>query len=251
MYSNFITHEILYGYITYMEDSVRLVVMHEEQRKQFRFKNKIYLLEAKQKLHLYFGPQLEWEYESYFSPSGIPEHMQREAGLFMVRTNIRISVAATMYQSFEKDLRDRLYCRLFAYELDHDEFKNVFWSMSAPKLLRTCLLPQWGLDTPAYLDDIEQCHMLANTLKHGYGTSFKALFSAYPQYSSMTDHGKAKYVNDVDRVPTYFAHFLRFGIDDLERFSDAIDAFWASVPSSTPVEELLTRFRNLKLISNP
>lgn len=226
------------------------IEMSSDQRKQYRFKNKIYLLEAKQKLSLFFSSELEWEYEDFFSPTDIPELMQREAGLLWVRTDIRISVAATMYQSFEKDLRNWLYWQLYVYELDHNEFKNVFWNMSAPKLLRTCLLPQWGLDTPPYLDDIEQCNTLVNTLKHGYGTSFKTLFNTYPQYSSMTDYGKAKYENNVDRVPTYFAHSLRFGIDDLERFSDAIDAFWASVPSNTPVAELLGRFRNLKLISN-
>lgn len=143
-----------------------------------------------------------------------------------LRKTTRLSIIAGMYHGWEKQLRDWLTTEIrhlgpavhLATELWRRPIDEIFDFMESWR---------WPLREAPYFEDLRVCNLVVNVYKHGNGRSLDELRHAAPAL--------AGYISDKPE-------FLRSALDhtdltvedeDLNRFSDAIVAFWHAVPENT------------------
>lgn len=145
-----------------------------------------------------------------------------------LRKSTRLSIIAGMYQEWEKQLREWL-TREVARNRPVPHLVKALWTAKIGDLFD--FLESWGwlVRSRAYFPDLELCQLVVNVFKHGGGTALEALRSRAPRLVGIDPDDPLR------RVLWSMIDHTRLDVEDgdLDRFSDAIVAFWRDVPENT------------------
>lgn len=143
-----------------------------------------------------------------------------------MREQIRLAVLAAVFHEWEKSLRGWL-----AGEARHwsgrDKAYSAIWKANFPVIMDLLATFGWDVRSKSYFKSLDACRCVVNVYKHGEGTSLSDLRESYPEYlthrSNATEPG-----DEIHQVINY--DDLGLTDEHLQRFSDAIVAFWRDVP---------------------
>lgn len=149
-----------------------------------------------------------------------------------LRMNTRLSIAAGMFQAFEKSLREWLADQLARCDVRGSE---GIWTMTFSGLLEQLSEPEcWNMQSQPFRECLRQGLLLVNAWKHGNGPSFEKLVHDCPRFIDVDDRSRAAFGTNNRPLPAWWARRLTVELLDLKHFSDAISAFWAHIPEYTP-----------------
>jgi hypothetical protein len=153
------------------------------------------------------------------------ENVNHYLRLEELRDTTRLSIIASMYHEWEKQLRHWV-----AKEMGHfirgKNTQQVIWQQPVERLFDFLQACKWPIRSKAYYHNLCRCQLVVNVYKHGAGTSFDALKDKAPEF-----------VRRHTNVPAYFFlepdyTDLNVSDADLEDFSAAIISFWGDVPEN-------------------
>lgn len=137
----------------------------------------------------------------------------------------RLSVIASMFHKWEKQLRDWL-----TIEFDNHGFgeavHSAIWKASLDQLLDLFANCGWSVRERPYWNDLELCRMVTNVYKHGRGPSFDRLRVLAPHVLGNDGDGQVHVLAFLDYAT------LTVTDEELSRFATAITDFWRDVPES-------------------
>lgn len=164
------------------------------------------------------------------NPSDFDERAHAEMESFYLlleemRETTRLSVVASMYHDWDKQLREWL-----VREINHwhrgSEVRSQVWSQDFIGLADLFDALGWAFRTKSYFPKLDACRLLVNVYKHGEGKSFTDLKERFPEYlNSLPPYlQNLTYVDYTD---------LRVNDAQIQEFSDAIVSFWNDLPERT------------------
>ncbi len=134
----------------------------------------------------------------------------------------RLSVAAGMYQEWDKQLRNWLTKEIIHWHVG-DNLLKATWKASFDGIMDLLGALGWTVKQAPYFPKLDALHLAVNIFKHGEGDSLTYLKERYPAYlenqfadlniESFSDHTNLKITDE-----------------QIEAFSTAILAFWQDVP---------------------
>ncbi len=153
-----------------------------------------------------------------------------------MREQTRLSVVAGMFHEWDKQLRDWL-TREIRHWHDGVSVRSKIWSADFGQLADLLESFGWNLRNTEYFRPLDGCRLVVNVYKHGDGKSLDELKSRYPEYLADSRGGLGGDVPD----PKAGVHTdLNVSDEQWQAFSDAILAFWRSVPESVTESQLTT-----------
>ena len=143
-----------------------------------------------------------------------------------LRNTTRLSIVAGMYHELEKQLRDwigRDFGELGLGKHAH----SAIWRAVIADIYGFLECWQWPVRTKPFHSDLHLCHLVVNVYKHGAGSSFEELKALAPDLVGKTEDLPGFFLSALD--------YTNLTVSDvhLDRFSDAIVAFWQDAPENT------------------
>ena len=131
-----------------------------------------------------------------------------------------------MYHQWDKQLRDWLSMEIRrCFHAPH--LAAEFWRRSTDEIVD--FLTSWGWDVRAapFFRDLSVCGLVVNVYKHGNGRSLDELRRTAPELAGHRPNTPEFLRSAMDYTD------LAVNDEDLQRFADAISAFWRDVPENT------------------
>lgn len=144
-----------------------------------------------------------------------------------MRDSTHLSVVAGMFHAWDKQLRDWL-----VIEMRHWHNGNItrskIWSVDFEQIVDFLESLGWIIRDEKYFGKLESCRLVTNVYKHGDGKSFQDLKEKHPEYLAGLPGGTES------RLLTRCIDHTDLKVSDkqITDFSDAIVAFWQSVPEN-------------------
>jgi hypothetical protein len=148
-----------------------------------------------------------------------------------LRNSTRLSIIAGMYHEWEKQLRDWLGREMGELRLGEHTHAAI-WRAVIDDILDFLETWKWPIRERPYYASLNLCHLVVNVYKHGAGPSFRELKKSAPDLVGKSSDLPGFFISALDYTD------LRVGDADLDRFSDAIIAFWQDVPENTFASQL-------------
>lgn len=143
-----------------------------------------------------------------------------------LRKSTQLSIIAGMYHEWEKQLRDWLGREIMRVA-PGEHMRSAIWKQTVGGIIDFLESWQWPVRSQPYFRDLHLCHLVVNVYKHGSGTSFEELKAFAPALTGQQADTPAFMLSVLDHTN------LTVGDTDLDRFSEAIIAFWRDVPENT------------------
>ena len=173
-----------------------------------------------------FNP--DYHDESYGLEEAENDGMWRYELLVDLRKSMRLSIIATFYHEWEKQLRDWL-----VREMQHwhrgENASRAIWTTPISDILN--LLKELGIDVrkQGYFQSLDSCRLVTNVFKHGDGQSLDELKKKHSDFIiSKTNRIFAKTFG----LDTLDHTNLNVSDADMVAFSNAILEFWKSIPEN-------------------
>lgn len=145
-----------------------------------------------------------------------------------LRNNMRLSVVAGFFHSWEKNLRGWL-----VEETEHwlrsEHTREALWKKKVADLFELLSCFGGAFADDSYFRDLNACHLVVNVYKHGDGPSLQSLVKDHPEFLRHPQNGSASFTGI--RLPANHEH-LTVADEDVDRFADAIARFWSDVPEN-------------------
>jgi hypothetical protein len=145
---------------------------------------------------------------------------------FLLSDGIHSAVLTALYHLWERDTRD-LCKRMLQYSPVADGHQDV-----TDRKIQTykydkirSLLIFWGAQESIF-DDVDLLNVLANTIKHGPGSSATGLLKRSSKYYDKLTLFCNLEFNDYDN---YSDEAYRLNIDDIKYFGSVLSTFWAEI----------------------
>lgn len=134
----------------------------------------------------------------------------------------RLSVAAGMYQEWDKQLRDWLTTEIRHWH-GGNNLLEATWKASFDGIMDLLGALGWSVKQSSFYPKLEALQLAVNVFKHGEGNSLTTLKDRYPdylenQFADLNMSGFLDYTN------------LKITDEQIDAFSAAILAFWQDVP---------------------
>jgi hypothetical protein len=143
-----------------------------------------------------------------------------------MREQTRLSVVASVFHEWDKQLRDWLVREIHNWHHGKGA-KTKLWTANFGDIADLLESFGWKLRSADFFRVLDACRLVVNVYKHGDGASLDELKSKYPEYLEDPFRGSGGGFSDA-------AHrdFSDLKVSDvqLQAFSDAIVAFWKNVP---------------------
>lgn len=150
-----------------------------------------------------------------------------------MRDTVVLALTANMYHQFDKTLRQKMIQEL-NHSIEYDFIQPLIWGIDFIQLME--LIDWIGIDIKEtdFIKKINTCRLVVNVYKHGDGGSNKQLFKDSPEYYSahLTDLGYDSYISNINH------EYLRVTDTQFIEFSEAINQFWASIPTYTYASQI-------------
>lgn len=143
-----------------------------------------------------------------------------------LRKITQLSIIAGMYHEWEKQLRDWLAREMMRFA-PGEHLRSAVWKETVGGIFDLLESLQWPLRSEPWFGDLHLCHLVVNVYKHGSGPSLTELTALAPRFSGQTPGHIHFMTSALDHTN------LKVDDGDIERFSDAIIAFWRAVPENT------------------
>ena len=148
----------------------------------------------------------------------------------------RLSVLAGMFHQWDKRVRDWL-ARELTNRFLVPKAKAAVWDANFVQLFELMDSFGWRMREQEYFGHLDTCRLLVNVYKHGPGTSFDDIKNQHPEYLKSAVGG----VLGAERELRYADNTnLKVGDEDVDRFSNAVIAFWECVPTTTLISQITT-----------
>ena len=177
----------------------------------------------------YFDPDRDDPADAY--EQSWDEAVSFYQGLVDLQKTTRLSIIAGIYHEWEKQLRDWLGREMGHHRLG-EHTNAAIWRVVIGDIFDFLECCQWPVRERPYYADLNICHLVVNVYKHGNGNSFKELKEKAPEIAGAKDELPGFFLSALDYTN------LEVGDADLERFSDAIVAFWQDVPENVFFSQL-------------
>ena len=142
-----------------------------------------------------------------------------------LRDSTRLSIIAGMFHEWEKQLRDWL-----GREFGHHGFgrhaHEAVWTIGFRDLIELFEHCGWPVRDSHFFNDLFVCGLVTNVYKHGNGPSFQSLKEAAPELAGRSGDLPAFFVSALDHST------MKVSDADLDRFANAITAFWRRLPEN-------------------
>ena len=142
-----------------------------------------------------------------------------------LRSVTRLSIVAGMYHEWEKQLRDWLVRELMRIARG-EHLRKAVWMATVDQIFEFLESWQWPVKTRAYYRDLRLCHLVVNVYKHGGGTSLTELRKLAPELLGQRADQPLYLTSVLDHT------HLTLDDQNIDRFSEAILAFWHDLPET-------------------
>jgi len=146
-----------------------------------------------------------------------------------MRDNTRLSVVASIYHEWDKQLRDWLVREINHWHIGEDVRAKI-WSQDFGNLIDLFVGLGWDTRSKPYYAALDACRLVVNVYKHGEGTSFQDLKQRYPEYIDNPLKSLGDSTLGID-----LADYTNLAVteEQIHGFSAAIVAFWNDIPKNT------------------
>ena len=177
----------------------------------------------------YFDPDRDDPADAY--EQSWDEAVSFYQGLVDLQKTTRLSIIAGIYHEWEKQLRDWLGREMGHHRLG-EHTNAAIWRVVIGDIFDFLECCQWPVRERPYYADLNICHLVVNVYKHGNGNSFKELKEKAPEIAGPKDELPGFFLSALDYTNVEVTDA------DLNRFSDAIVAFWKDVPENVFFSQL-------------
>jgi len=152
-----------------------------------------------------------------------------------MRERIFLSVISGVYHEWDKQLRDWI-TQEFRHWHTGDNLKMTVWKANFDEIIELLEGCEFSIKDKDFFSVLNQCRLIVNVYKHGDGNSFNDLLERNPEYfdsglKSMLGDNAIKFLNHTHlSVPSHY----------LDELSNAIIAFWQSIPERVFLSEKTT-----------
>jgi len=148
----------------------------------------------------------------------------RYHGLNQLRRTLLLSACTTVYHDWEKQVRLWL-----TQELGHSQLpavvKKAVWKSSPIDLFAFLKRHGHDIENTSFYKKLDECRLVANIFKHGFGKSFERLADKAPRFITGYEVAAASHSPWTQEYLWTFFEELEISEADLGSFSDAILAF--------------------------
>lgn len=144
-----------------------------------------------------------------------------------MRDRTRLSVIAGMYHEWDKQLHQWMVGQMRGW-CSGDEFEKIVWKISLTDLADLVEPLDWAIRSKPYFAQLDASRLIVNVYKHGNGPSLEHLKCKYPEYL----HNPVSSLVGKTFLDTLSHEHLAVSDDQLQAFSEAIEAFWRDVPEN-------------------
>jgi len=152
-----------------------------------------------------------------------------------MRERTFLSVISGVYHEWDKQLRDWI-----TQELRHwhtgDNLKIAVWKANFDEIIELLEGFEFSIKDKDFFSVLNQCRLIVNVYKHGDGNSFNDLLEKKPEYfdselTSLLGNDAFQFLDHTHlSVPSHY----------LDELSNAIIAFWQSIPERVFLSEQMT-----------
>lgn len=228
--------------------------MWDERRRSLVRRHEFYVAEARKRLLSQFEnmeAEADEAAEKWLEESGQnfdpdrhdPGDFYEQAGevgiefyglLEEMRGNTRLSVVAGMFHEWDKHLRGWL-AREIERSIPGGNAAAKIWAANFDQIIDLLESLGWSLRGSDFFGKLDACRLVVNVYKHGRGTSLDDLKARFPEYLADPYSGAGGAFSNI----RYRDHtHLKVSDEQLQEFSDAIVAFWLTVPEDIYESEL-------------
>ncbi|WP_051153599.1 hypothetical protein [Litoreibacter arenae] len=152
-----------------------------------------------------------------------------------MKDDVRLSMIATMFHNWEKELREWLM-----HEVRHwhpgDAVKDAIWSVTLDEIYNLLKVTGYfDVRGQIFYSSLDSLRLVVNVFKHGDGQSLKQLDSKFPRFTARSHQGF--YSSNLRMRILRHEHMVVTDADFLE-FSQALILFWEGLPDNIMVSEL-------------
>ena len=152
-----------------------------------------------------------------------------------MKDDVRLSMVSTMFQNWEKELREWLVHEV-RYWYPGRQVKEAIWSATVDEIYNLLKVSGfYDVRAQPLFRSLDALRLVVNVFKHGDGKSLKDLDRKYPRFTARSHDGF--YAQNLRMRLLRHEHMVVTDAD-FEEFCHALISFWQGLPDNMMVSEV-------------